>query len=457
MTLPPGPRRPKAAQLAEWLFRPTALLDGCARRFGDLFTLRLPSIGRTVVVHSPEHNKRVFTGDPAVLHAGEGSNLLRFAMGSSSVILLDRAPHLRQRRLLLPPFHGERMQAYARPTHEITRARIEQWPLGSPFPLLREFQAITLDVILRAVFGVERGAQMTELAGLMVQLIAVGSSPLLFLRPLQRDFPLNPYHGFFKLQRTVDVRLHAIIHERRRAGDLAEREDILSLLLLARDEQGQPMTDLELRDALITLLIAGHETTANTLAWAIELLFSSPQALEKTLAELRSAAPEGTFDPAMMPRLEYLDAVTKETLRMRAVIPMVVRRLQAPWEIGGYQLPVGTVVAPCIYLTHRRPDLYPDPERFSPERFLGVKIDPYAWMPFGGGVRRCIGMAFALDEMKVILATVLTQARLRPLADSPARVRRSGIILGPAGGTQVVMTERLKPSAPPHAAFHVTA
>jgi cytochrome P450 len=457
MTLPPGPRRPALAQLAEWLFRPTAFMDECAQRFGDMFTLRIPSMGTLVVVHSPELNKQIFMGDPAVLHTGKAASVLRFITGSSSVLLLDGAEHLRQRRLLLPPFHGERMQAYARQMHEITRARIARWPIGKPFPVLPEFQTITLHILLRAVFGVEEGAQMDELAGLLLRLIEVGASPLMYLDPLKRDFRLNPYRAYFGLQRTVDAKLYEIIRERRRGSDLEARQDILSLLLLARDEDGRSMTDVELRDELITLLLAGHDTTANGLAWALHLLLSSPEALEKTLAELCGATAGGDVDPAALGRLEYLDAVVKETLRLRVVVPLVVRQLQAPWELGGYTLPAGTVVSPCIYLTHRRPELYPAPDKFSPERFVGTRVDPYAWLPFGGSVRRCIGMAYTLYEMKMILATVLAEVRLRLASSTPEGVRRRGVVLGPAHGTRVLLTGRIEPPAPPRASAHAAA
>jgi cytochrome P450 len=440
MVLPPGPRRPAAVQLAEWLTRRTSFMEECARRYGDIFTIRLPGLEALVFVHSPELNKQVFTGDPAVIHAGEASKIFEFLFGPSSLIVLDRDEHRSMRRLLSAPLHGERMEAHTQHIHEITQDIIQRWPLMKPFTIDADMQTITLRVILRAVFGVE-GAQMNELGSLLSRLLNWAHSPIAFMPIFQRDFTLNPFHGFFRLRARIQQKLFEIFSERRQAEDLDARRDILSLLLITKDDNGSPLRDTDLMDQLITMLIAGHDTTATMLPWVFERLLSSGDATEKTLAELDGAMGDG-FNAAALPRLEYLEAVIKEALRSRPIVAMIGRKLKSPLTLGGYRLPAETNVNPCIWLTHHRPDLYPDPERFRPERFLGGKIDPYAWLPFGGGVRRCIGMSFAMHEMKVILATVLSELRFRPSPRGAGGVKSKGALLVPAHGTRVVVTER---------------
>jgi cytochrome P450 len=438
-SLPPGLRRPPIVQLLQWTAGPLPFMDECAQRFGDLFTVRFTGLGTVVFVSSPELVKQVFTGDPRVLHAGEANEILRPVVGSSSVLLLDDAAHLRQRRLLSPPFHGERMASYAEQMRDIAAASVAKWPVGRPFPIYPAMQAITLDVILRAVFGLAEGAQMHALAPKLVAFFHPPPALMIFLPQLQRDVALNPYRSFYRLREDLHRDIRAIVSERRRAPDLATRTDILSLLLAARDEDGNPMTDDEVRDELMTMIVAGHETSATSLAWIFERVLAQPEIRAKVDAELRAVVGDGRVEPAMLPRLEYLDAVVKETMRLRPIIPLVVRRLAAPFTLGEYTLPKGVAVAPCIYLAHLRPESYPDPRRFSPDRWLGDrKPDPYAYFPFGGGIRRCIGMAFALYEMKIILATVLSRAALR-LDGGPEAIVRRGITLVPKKGTRVVM------------------
>jgi cytochrome P450 len=437
--LPPGLQRPSFVQLLQWSSAPLAYLDECAQRFGDIFTGRFLGLGTVVFVSSPELNKQIFTGDPRVLHAGEANEILRPLVGSWSVLLLDEAAHLRHRRLLLPPFHGERMASYAEQMRDVTAARVAGWSASKSFAIYPEMQAITLDVILRAVFGLAEGAQMHALAAKLVAVFRPPPAVLIFMPQLHADVAWNPYRHFYRLREIVYRDIDAIVRERRRAPDLATRTDILSLLLAARDEEGRPLRDEEVRDELMTMIAAGHETTATSLAWAFERILALPEVGAKVHAELREVVGDGRVEPAMLPRLVYLDAVIKETMRLRTILPAVVRRLTAPFQLGEYLLPKGVAVAPCIYLTHLRPDLYPDPTRFSPERWLGdKKLDPYAYFPFGGGIRRCIGMAFALYEMKIILATTLTRAALR-LPGGPEDLARHGIVIAPKHGTRVVM------------------
>jgi cytochrome P450 len=331
------------------------------------------------------------------------------------------------------------MHSYAEQMRAITEARVATWRTARPFAMHPEMQSITLDVILRAVFGLTEGAQMNDFAADLMALLHPPPAIVVFIPRLHQDAFWNPYRAFYRRREVVDRTIHAIIAERRGAPDLAQRTDILSLLLLARDEDGAPMTDEEVRDELLTMLAAGHETTATSLAWAFERILALPDVAAKVHSELRAVTGGGRVTPEMLPRLEYLDAVINETLRIRPILPIVIRRVKAPFRLGGYDLPLGSMVAPCIYLAHRRADLYPDPARFSPERWLGErKLDPYAFLPFGGGIRRCIGMAFALCEMKIILATVLNAASLR-LLGGPEEAARRGVTLAPREGTRVVM------------------
>lgn len=445
MPLPPGPRRPAALQLVEWVQRPLPFLERCRERFGDLFRLRFPTVGDLVLLATPELVRQVFLGDPEVLHAGKSNRVLEPLLGQHSVILLDGAEHLRQRRLLMPPLHGDRMHAYAATMGCATESALARFPSGQPFALAPLMQSITLEVILRAVFGVDEATQLGELSQRMVELLDRVAKPwLLFLQALELDWPGSPYQRFMRRRQELDRLLYQLIAERRAVHAAERRDDILSLLLDVTDEQGRPMSDEELRDELVTLLVAGHETTATALAWTFERVLARPDVLARLHAELDEAGATddgGPLSPEAIPRLHYLDAVIKETLRLRPILPIVGRALQRPWSIGGYELPAGTMVAPCIYLVQRHAGTWPEPERFRPERFLGAKTDPYAWLPFGGGIRRCLGMSFALYEMKIVLATVLRAARLR-LDGPPVRVVRRGITLAPSGGTRVVLARR---------------
>lgn len=442
--LPPGPQSPGVVQLAQFTFRPLEYLEAAAREFGDPFTLRVAGLGTYIGVSAPELIKQVFTGDPEKLHAGEANQVLEPIVGKHSMLLLDGKPHSRQRKLLMPPLHGERMQAYARAMVESARNALAKMPRGEPFSLHAFMQSATLDIILGAVFGLSEGSIRDRWKSVLVDFLQVPPVWATFLPPRLMDFPLSPYRSFMRRLRAVDAELFDVMEQRRRSSELGS--DILSLLLAARDETGQPMSDLELRDELVTLLLAGHETTATALSWAMACLLDTPKALERLDGELDGLRRDGEVDTAAVSKLEYLDAVVKETMRLRPVIIDVVRRLKAPETVAGYELPEGVNLMPVIYLAHRRPDTYPEPKRFKPERFLGVKPDPYAWLPFGGGTRRCVGMAFALEEIKQVLAALLLGGRFQ-LADgrAPRAVRRT-ITLAPEGGTRVILTDRTAPA-----------
>ncbi|HEY5947573.1 MAG TPA: cytochrome P450 [Kofleriaceae bacterium] len=426
---PPGPRAPALVQIVRWIAQPLALMDECHARYGDVFSMRAPGGTRFVVIADPDLIKQVFTADTDVLLAGVGNaTLLEPMLGKHSLLTLDGREHLRQRRLLLPAFHGERMQAFETAMREITEASFARWPLGRPFALHPFMQSITLDVILQTVFGVTDGAAHRELRERLVEILDVASNRWLLLPGMLQLDPFRiPWLRITKLKRAMDESIYRLIaeHRRRPAGGT----DVLSMMIEARDDQGRAMTDVELRDELVTLLLAGHETTATSLAWVFDQLLANPHTFAKLANEI-AAGRDG-----------YLDAVIRETLRVRPIIPMVGRHVAKPYQLGKWSIPAGDRLAPSIYLAGRNPTAYPVPERFDPERWIGVKPDPYTWLPFGGGVRRCIGMAFAQFEMRIVLQTVVPRARMR-LADGPSQVTRRGITLAPSGGTRVVLDAR---------------
>jgi cytochrome P450 len=420
---------PAALQTAIWVRRAQWLLAQCAARFGDVFRLQIAREGTWIVLSNPEHIKQVFTGDPRVFHAGEGNRILLPVLGEHSLLLLDEDTHMEQRKLLLPPLHGKRMQRYGTLMSEIAAAEIERWPSGEPYPLRPRMQAITLEIILRAVFGLEQGERLERLRVELRSLLDTLTRPEMFLWPvLMGPERLAHFGPFQRMHERVDKLVYAEIAERRRAADLDKREDILSMLLEARHESdGSPMADKEIRDELLTLLVAGHETTATALSWAVERLTRNPDKLARLVEEVQAG------------QKEYLEAVVTETLRLRPVISLVARYLRAPVEIGGWQLPAGVTVAPSIYLVHRRPDVYPNPERFEPERFLEQQPGTYTWIPFGGGVRRCIGGSFAHFEIQVVLAELIKRRNLRPARPEPERVFRRAITETPRHDAEVVL------------------
>ena len=426
--LPPGPRIPRALQTVRWGARPMRFLHDCRERYGDVFTVKIAQEDTWVMLSDPDDVKQVFTGDPRIFHAGEGNTILLPLVGDHSVLLLDDDAHMQQRKLLLPQFHGKRMAGYADLMRDVAVAEVESWPKGTPFALQPHMQALTLEVIIQAVLGVREGERLEQVRATLKQLLADVMSPLssallVLLGPHRfRKMPLVK-RGLAP----TDELLYDEIARRREEPDLAERDDILSLLLQARHEDGSPMSDVELRDELVTLLVAGHETTATALSWAVERLARDPE----RLGRLR--------DEVLAGEDAYLDAVVKETLRLRPVIPIVVRRLTEPVEIAGHLLPAGTKVAPCIYLLHRREDVYEEPHAFRPERFLEKPAGTYTWIPFGGGVRRCLGASFALLEMKQVLGALVERLEIQPSRPEGERVRRRQITLAPSRGGEVVL------------------
>jgi cytochrome P450 len=386
------------------------------RRYGDVFAVKVWPFDPLVVVGDPVEVKRIFRGDPEQLHAGEGNRVLGPIVGPHSVLVLDEKPHLKTRKMLLPPFHGERMRVYGDIMRELTEAEVATWPAGEEFQLLPAMQRLTLRIILRTVFGLQEGTRMAELEAALIRLMRRGSQ-IMLLPLLQRDYgPRSPQRRFEESRAEVDAMLLAEIARRRAAPG---GTDVLSMLL----DVEEPPADAELRDHLITLLLAGHETTATTLAWTFERLVRHPGAMARA----------ATGDTA------YIDAVVQESQRLRPVITYVMRTLQAPMTVAGHEVPAGATLGTSITLMHRRPDLYPDPLAFRPERFVDAKPETYSWIPFGGGVRRCLGAAFATFEMREVLGVVLAQRALRPGADArPERYRRRGITFVPGRGASVV-------------------
>jgi cytochrome P450 len=441
-SLPPGPRLPALLQGLRFVAAPVGFFEQCQRRYGDPFTVHLPVSGRVVLFSDPAAVREIFTGDGEVFRAGEANRILRGILGPRSLLLLDGAHHLAERRMMMPPFHGERMLAYGDVMRDVTERAIARWPLARSFPILAETQAITLEVIVRTVFGVVDAERSARLTDLLRRFIGIAVQPLLLWPPLQIDLgSQSPWGRFLRLRRDIDALLDAeISHHRATPG--APAEDVLSLLLAARDEEGRPMPDEALRDELMTLLLAGHETTATALAWTLHRVLTEPGVLDRLREEIRQVGGGTPLEPADISRLEYLDAVVKETLRLNPVIPDVMRVLARPARIGGHDLPAGIGVAPNIYATHRRPDVWPDPERFRPERFFGARPSPYEFFPFGGGVRRCLGMAFALYEMRVVLATILARADLVLAPGYGLRIVRRNVTWAPSQGMPVVLTRR---------------
>jgi cytochrome P450 len=431
-------------QTLGFIFAPPRFIDACRRRYGDVVTFRTLFDPQFVMVFEPGLVKRVFQGPHHQLNAGEANAPLGPVLGERSVLLLDGDEHLRQRRLMLPSFHGERMRAYEEVMRETADRAVDSWPVGREFRLMPSMQELTLEVIMSAVFGVAEGARREELkrrVRAMIDPVSRRWAVLLFVLSGRRFGGGETMERFEERRRALDEAIYEVIAERRRASDLEERDDVFSTLLLARDENGEAMTDRELRDELVTLLVAGHETTATGLAWSFDLLLHYPRVMQRlrdTLAEADRS---------------YLDAVVKEALRVRPVVPGIGRVVRGePFELGGYVLPPGTEINPSIAVIHRRADRYPDPRKFRPERFLGDDApDTYTWIPFGGGPRRCLGASFALFEMKVVIRRVLERATLRAAAPRLARVERRGITMVPRDGVRVVQTAPPAPALEPSA------
>ncbi|MFL5822689.1 MAG: cytochrome P450 [Solirubrobacteraceae bacterium] len=425
-SLPPGPSLPRVLQTAGFLLGGVRFLEACRRRYGDVVRFSTLFDSSFVMVFDPTLVKQVFQGSGQQLHAGEANALLGPILGQRSVLLLDEGEHLRHRRLMLPAFHGARIQAYVDVMREAADMEIDSWPVGEEFALHPSMQSLTLTVIMRAVFGYRPGPAADELRRRLRAMVEPVVRPrgLMLLAALARRGDPAAGTRFEEARRAVDEALFEEIARRRAEDDLEEREDVFSALLLAKDEEGRLLSDQEVRDELLTLLLAGHETTATGLAWTFDLLLHAPDVRERAT---------GADD-------EYLDAVVKESLRVRPVVPGVGRVVRGePFALNGYVIPEGFEINPSIRVLHRRADLYPEPGQFRPDRFLGPDApDTYTWIPFGGGVRRCLGASFALIEMRTVMSRVLERADLRAASPEYDEPMFRGVTIAPRNGVRVI-------------------
>jgi cytochrome P450 len=431
MRLPPGPRQPSIVQTIAWWSRPISFLERCRARYGKRFTIRLLGTPPFVMLSDPDEVKTLFTAPPEVLHPGEGARILEPVVGKNSVILLDERDHLEQRRLMLPAFHGEKMDRLAGLMTEVAERDIATWPRDEPVPLHPRLQALTMDVILRAVFGLDEGERLDGLRTRLTEVLALGSGPTGMMPFLQINLGrLTPWARFTRLRAEADALIFELIDERRR--EHAERDDVLSMLLAARHEDGSPMSQQELRDELMTLLVAGHETTASELAWAFERLAREPAVVARLMDEIDRDDGDA-----------YLTATVQETLRRRPVLPNAAPRLvKQPVEIGGWEYPEGVCVIANSYLIQHDPEIYPEPYAFRPERFLDQAPGTYTWIPFGGGRRRCLGASFAMLEMKLVLRSLLAGCEVRAGDGALELNRRRSITLSPRRGAITVLRAR---------------
>jgi len=443
-SLPDGPATPRSLRLMKFIFRPIKYLDDYAKAYGDSFTIRGSNNLPMVYFSQPEALQTIFTADTNQLESGRGNRGLGFLLGENSLILLEGDRHQRQRQLLTPPFHGERMRNYGQIICQITQQVMDQWTTEKPFKIRASMQEITLRVILRVIFGLDEGERYQELRQLLTSVLdLMGSrfnSMMLFFEFFQKDLGAwSPWGRILRQLQQIDQLIYALIAERRGESP-SNRQDILSLMMSAHDEAGQGMTDVELRDELMTLLVAGHETTASALTWALYWIDQLPQVRDTLLKELNSVDANPS-DPSVFAKLPYLTAVCQETLRLYPIVANTfIRVVRSPIEIMGYQLEPGTVIIPSIYLAHHREEVYPQPKQFRPERFLERQFSQYEYLPFGGGNRRCIGMAFAQYEMKLVLATILSRFQLSLVNKRPVLPVRRGLTLATPEGMKMVAT-----------------
>lgn len=450
LALPPGSRLPRPLQTLRFSMRQIELVFRLRRQFGEVFRFRGMLDDDLIVVTShPDHVKSLFTARPELAPSLTGESPLRPIVGPNSVLTAVGPRHMRQRKLLLPAFHGEAVQRYAAMIAEVAEREIDRWPVGEPIRLAPRMQAVTLDVIMAGIFGIEGVPQpgtpehaLREAIRWGIALSVRPEAQLLELLNLNQVEPRGPLR---RLLARLDRHLYAVIEARRAAPDAAQRTDILSLLLQTTDEDGTPLTDRELRDELLTLVLAGHETTANSLAWIFERLVRTPHAYERVRDVARSgdaagaaaAVPAGPADPN-----GYLEATIHEGMRSRPVIPIIGRRVMVPWQLGDYRVPAGTSVLMSILLVHHREDVYPDPFSFRPERFVGVKPGTYTWIPFGGGIRRCLGASLAMAEQRVVLRAIARRTDLAAVDPAPERARHRNVTMIPAHGARVVVTAK---------------
>jgi cytochrome P450 len=441
--LPNGSKTPAFLQTIQALFDQFGLLEAYHQKYGDIFyTPASFGFPPFVIFNDPKAIEKVFTAEPKLFEVGKQTSFpIRVLLGDRSLVVLNGIEHQRARKLLMPPFHGERMKNYGETMVDVTKKVIFRWQVGKPFAIRDYTQEISLRVILQTVFGLDEGERYDRLRQVITDWLELLNSPFnssfIFFRLLQKDLgALSPWGKFIRQKRIIHEILDAEIARRKNEPDTLG-EDILSLTMAARDEEGKPMSDEEIRDELMTMLFAGHETTANSLAWAFYWIHSLPEVKQKLMAELKSL--DGDLDFNTILKLPYLNAVVSETLRIYPVVVFVGRQLKEPFEIMGYTFAPGTSLLPSIYLTHHREDIYPESKKFKPERFLERQFSPYEYLPFGGGNRRCLGYAFALFEMKVVLATILSQVELELCDRHLLKPARRGFTFTPEGGVKMAV------------------
>lgn len=451
MKLPNVIETPSFIQKIQWVGDPLAYMNNAASRYPDIFTTQVSNLSPFVFVNHPQGIQELFTADPKQFDSGRANEILRPLVGDNSLLLMDGEKHRRERQLLMPPFHGERMRHYSQVICDVTNQATGRWKIGESISVRDLMQEVTMGVILHAVFGLNEGERYYKIQKLLGEVLDLVGSPLrsslLFFDFLQKDLGAwSPWGHWLRKKQEVYELLSAEIEERRQNLD-SQRNDVLTLLLQARDEAGEGMSNEELRDELMTLLAAGHETTATALSWALYWIHRHPEVEQKLRQEIDTLGENP--DPTAIFKLPYLSAVCSETLRIYPVAMLTFPRLvKSPFKLMGYEFDPGTVLFGCIYLVHQRPELYPEPHLFKPERFLERQFSPYEFLPFGGGNRRCLGLALAQFEMKLILATIISRWQLALANNQPVRPVRRGVTLAPAGGVQmVVKNERRSPLA----------
>lgn len=450
MKFPASSKTHPFLQLLQWIVTPLDYLEATQKVYGDCFTARFGKQPPLVILSNPQGIQQLMTADFKQFDSGRGNQIFRPLVGDNSMLLLDGERHQRERQLLTPSFHGERMRTYGNQICDISDKVMNKRIIGEPFFVRSAMQEISLLAILNAVFGVNQGERFEKLKELLTSMLDWVTSPwiasVLFVESLQQDFGAwSPWGRFLRQQKQIDQLIYAELQERRSHPD-SSRSDILTLLMSATDEQGQAMTDQELRDELLTLLITGYETTASALTWALYWIHSLPEVHEKLLREIDNsrvseASLQGNYsNPNVLAKLPYLNAICQETLRIYPVATLTLPRIvKSPINIMGYELEPETTVMGCIYLTHQREDIYPEPKSFKPERFIDKQFSPYQYLPFGGSNRRCIGMAFALFEMKLVLATIVSRYQLSLVDQRQPKPVCRGATLSPSSSFKMVL------------------
>ena len=436
-SLPPGPSLTPEEQTFAWFARPFTFLNECREKYGDSFTLEFKGLGKHIFFSEPDAVQQILNGDPDHYYAGEGNAIIRPFLGKNSLLTLDGKNHDRHRKLMTPAFHGPHMKCYFHLMYVAIHKATDSWKVGSKFSIHDAMMDISLEIILLAVFGSKEDPRIIKMKELLVPLLDFAGFSTLVSTPDESPHgEMNAWDQFTSRSKELDVLLFSEISDRLTDPlSLDKGEDILSILLSASLKSESPLSQDEIRDEIITLLLAGHETTATALSWAFYWIHSTPDVLKKVREELDASDPHVESDP--LHQLHYLEAVVKETLRINPVIPVISRQLQQTTKILNYTIPSGLQVTPCIYLVHHRPELYPDPDQFKPERFLNHRFGPHEYLPFGGGVRRCIGMAFGMAEMKMVLALILKKYELELIKKTPIKPIRRTVTIFPAGGVKM--------------------